>query len=171
MRLSNAALAAEVTRLGINWTVSDADASPKPQPTPKELIIALASSDEARLRLALIPLFLTRPDYATATVEAAEHLVSKPRVTLICYYTAAYLLQRKYAERLEGANLPLHTLPDCFSGELEVVPSGEPDAVLAMLARRQADLTGRALNWYGTYEQAAERLLKRSQLDLAWASH
>lgn len=166
--LSNANLAAELDRLGIPWVVTSADDRPEPPPSPIDLIAALSASDEARLRMALIPLFWARPDYAELASETAEIISDQPRLTLTCYYTAARLLQLKYADRLSrlGINNPI--LVDCFSQELGLSEPGDADALLAHLAKRHAELSGRPLNWYGTYEQAARRFMQRLERELSW---
>ena len=59
-RPTEAALAAELDRLGVPFVAAGAgDVLPSPLPAA-ELVAALAGSREARLRLALIPLFITR---------------------------------------------------------------------------------------------------------------
>lgn len=165
---TNAALAAELDRLGIAWVVASVDDRPEPPLEPIELIAALSSSDEARLRMALIPLFLSRPDYAELAGETAATLSGQPRVTLICYYTAAKLLQRKYEDRLEKLGLDSPILKDWFSQELGLSDAKDPDTQLADLAKRHAELSGRQLNWYGTYEQAARRFMQRLEQELTW---
>jgi hypothetical protein len=165
---NNAALAAELDRLGIAWVVASVDDRPEAPPEPIELIAALSSSDEARLRMALIPLFLARPDYAELAGETAAMLAGQPRVTLICYYTAAELLQRKYEDPLEKLGLDSPILKDWFSQELGLRDAGDPDALLAHLANRHAELSGRQLNWYGTYEQAARRFMQRLEQERTW---
>jgi hypothetical protein len=127
---------------------------------PVRLISALARSDEARLRLALIPLFLERPDFAVHARRAADRLSGPARLTLQCYYTAAMLLQEQHrveiAERLGEQVL----LPDLFSPELGLSDTGEPDSRLEKLARRHQALSGVTANWLGTYRHAAKTWLK-----------
>lgn len=165
---TNAALAAELNRMGIAWVVASADDRPEAPPEPIELIAALSSSDEARLRMALIPLFLSRSEYAELAGETAATLSGQPRVTLICYYTAAKLLQHKYEVRLEKLGLDSPLLKDWFSQELGLPDAGNPDTLLAHLANRHTELSGRQLNWYGTYEQAARRFMQRLERELTW---
>lgn len=165
---TNAALAAELDRLGIAWVVASVDDRPEPPLEPIELIVGLSSSDEARLRMALIPLFLARSEYADLAGETAATLSGQPRITLICYYTAAKLLQRKHVDRLEKLGLESPILRDWFSRELDLPDAGDPDTLLIHLAKRHAELSGRQLNWYGTYDQAARRFMQRLEQALTW---
>jgi len=56
---------------------------------PAYLIAALAESDESRLRLSLIPLFLERPEFAVHVRRAANLVRPTRRLFLQSYYTAA----------------------------------------------------------------------------------
>jgi hypothetical protein len=124
------------------------------------LISGLARSEEARLRLALIPLFLEYPDFATHARQAADRLPGPARLTMQCYYTAAMLLQE-----LHRAELAVHlgkqvVLPDLFSRDLAIPEEGEPGLRLEELARRHQALSGVTANWLGTYRHAAKTWLK-----------
>jgi hypothetical protein len=82
------------------------------------LIAALAESDESRLSLSLIPLFLEHPEFALHVRTAAKILDPAARLTLQCYYTAAVWLGDKYQQ--------LGSLPDYFSQELSLRPVDGP---------------------------------------------
>src|SRR3989304_136460 len=60
---------------------------------PTLLIAALAESDESRLRLSLIPLFLEHHEFAVHVRTVAKKLDPATRLTLKCYYTAAVWLR------------------------------------------------------------------------------
>ena len=98
--LSEAALAAELERLGLQFVTSSVEDALPFALSPEELIAALASSKEARLRMALIPLFIAHPEYSRFVWQMSQELAGQAQITLVCYYTAAFLLQRKYAQRL-----------------------------------------------------------------------
>jgi len=121
--------------------------------------------------MALIPLFLTHPGYAGHVADAADDLRDNARVTLVCYYTAALLLQRKYTERLARLDLDVTPLPNLFGRELDLPESGSVEVALHALGKRHAALSGRPLNWYGTYEQAASRFIRRLELESTWAAN
>ncbi len=115
---------------------------------PVRLIAALAQSDESRLRLSLIPLFLEHPEFALHVRMAAKKLEPAARLTLQCYYSAAVWLGEKYQ--------PHRSLPDHFSKELNLHPVGDPEENLRLLAKRHKELSGSRVNWLGTYLHAAQ---------------
>jgi len=114
---------------------------------PAQLLKALAQSEEARLRLSLIPLFLEHPEYVAHVQDAARQLEPAARLTLQCYYTAAVWLAKKY--HLSGT-----PLPDVFSEELGLNPVEDPEANLQALAKRHKELSGSFVNWLSTYQHA-----------------
>jgi hypothetical protein len=116
--------------------------------TPMRLIAALAESDEARLRLALIPLFLQHPEFAGHVCAAAKELNSSARLTLQCYYTAAVFLAQIH-------RVSAH-LPDYFSQDLQLKTTKDPQTNLRALAGQHRQLSGEAVNWLGTYQHAAQ---------------
>ena len=128
------------------------------------LIAALAESADARIRLALIPLFLRHPEFS-AEVRKAEEWNFSPnaRLTMRFYYTAAVLLQNKYQERLYNIFGKQTVLPDIFSGALGLSFIQDPDKDLTQLAQRHQTLSGQTINWLGTYEHAAVRLIKHME--------
>lgn len=153
-------LAAELDRLGIHFVRNDAAAALR-RPLPAEdLIAGLACSDEARLRLAIIPLLLWRPDYASAVPAVVAGLSAGPRVLLQCYYTAAMLLQPQYESDLAVLRGWRETLPDLDFG-LGLGSDGNAGRRLEALAQRQAELSGESINWRGTYEHAARVFVAR----------
>ena len=116
---------------------------------PARLIGALAESDEARLRLSLIPLFLEHPQFARYVRSVAKKLTPQARLTLLCYYSAAVWLAQKY-------QVPNGSLPDYFSEELNLHISADPEENLRELANRHRTLSGMKVNWLGTYQHAAQ---------------
>ena len=117
---------------------------------PSRLIAARAESDESRLRLSLIPLFLEYPEFAVHVGAVAKNLNLPARLTLQCYYTAAVWLGKKYQPHKKP-------LPDHFTKELNLSPTDDPDENLRLLARRHQELSGAYINWLGTYQHAAQR--------------
>ena len=116
---------------------------------PARLIAALAESEESRLRLSLIPLFLEHPEFAARVRVVAKKLNPSARLTLQCYYSAAVWLEKKYQPR--GASLS-----DLFSKELGLHPTDDPEENLRNLAKRHGELSGTRVNWLGTYQHAAQ---------------
>lgn len=168
-RPSEAALAVELDRLGLPFVAAvPGDGLPSALPA-SELVAALAGSREARLRLALIPLFITQYEYTKVVPIAAEQVSAQAWVTLACYYTAALLLQRKHAEHLAQLGLVSIPLPNVFGHYFDLSSTDDVDALLAHVAQRQAKMSGRPLNWRGTYEHALNRLVRHMELENVWA--
>jgi hypothetical protein len=141
--------------------------TPTPTLDAAHLIASLAQSKEARLRLALIPLFLRHPEFSNEVITADERLSPAGQLYLRFYYTAAVVLQKKYWNRLVkifGGQIPL---PDLFSSKLGVSLDAPPDQALLQLAERHRILSGQFVNWLGTYEHAAEVWLKQMELQKA----
>jgi hypothetical protein len=169
--LTSAELAAELASLGIAFVENSiADKLPI-SPRPELFLAGLASSTEARLRMALIPLFLARPEFIRSVPDAVHTLSGQARITLMCYYTAAMLLQQKYSQNLTTLGISIMAMPDLFSHELALPQKGEADVILKQLGDRQAALSGRPLNWYGTYEQAVRRFMRRLHQERMWAAN
>lgn len=141
-------LANALYALGVNFIRGGRDVD-EPLPShPTRLIAALAESDEARLRLALIPLFLERPEYASRVRAVANQLNPEAQLILRCYYSAAVWLAKKY--QLDSL------LPDHFSKDLSLIPGDNVDENLRALAERHAELSGSFVNWLATYQHAEQ---------------
>jgi hypothetical protein len=165
--LSGDQLAAELHRLGVPYVHGAGGSSPL---APADLLAGLAASGEARLRVALIPLLLWRPHLASAAREAVQRCSPTAQTVLTCYYTAAHILQKKQAHRLDTLGVESLPLPDLFSEQLGLASSGDSDRRLTRLARRHAELSGDFINWRGTYEHAADTFLARQERALRWIS-
>jgi hypothetical protein len=153
-------LANSLHALGVEFIFGGTESSETPPPNPSQLIAALAQSREARLRLALIPLFLEHPEFSAHVQAAARQVRGAARLTLQCYYSAAVWLQQKYRLRLQSLIGNQPTLTDIFGGELELQYSNTPEENLQKLAHRHQELSGEKVNWLGTYEHAAQVWLK-----------
>ena len=131
-------------------------------------MVALAASDEARVRLALIPLLLRHPTFARDAIVACQALAATSKIVFKCYYTAARLLQQKYQARLALFTADSALLPDLYGAELGILPTSDPDQGLQQLAEQHALLSGKALSWLGTYAHAVQRWLTHMKLRRAW---
>lgn len=127
-----------------------------PKLSPSELIIALSESNEARLQLSLIPLFLRHPEFDKYVNEVADKLNPSLQLILKCFYSAAVWLEQKH--------LSTKNLEDLFSKELNITLSANPEENLQSLAIRQQQLSGEKINWLGTYEHAADIWLREIEL-------
>ena len=132
--------------LGVNFIRGGKDTDETLRNHPSRLIAALAQSNEARLRLSLIPLFLEHPEYASRVRTVAKRLDPSARLTLQCYYSAAVCLARKYQQNA--------SLPDHFSKDLNLNPGDDPDENLRALAKRHMELSDSYVNWLATYQHA-----------------
>jgi hypothetical protein len=155
-RISGDQLADALAGLGVKFLIGGRGRGDPLEKHPAHLIAALAESEEARLRLALIPLFLEHPEFSTHLGAVSAGSTVPARLTLQCYYTAAVWLQQRYTDG--------HGLVDLFSRQLGVEVTDDPGQNLEHLARRQRELSGMPINWLGTYEHAAEIWLKAKQM-------
>lgn len=161
-------LANALYALGVRFVMDGTNAEESLHKEPTRLIAALAESNEARLRLSLIPLFLEYPEFAAHVRAAARGLSAPARLTLRCYYSAAVWLQRKYRLRLDALLGQKPFLPDHFSGELELPVTDDAEENLRLLAERHQALSGMPINWLGTYEHAVRRLLNHAEGENQW---
>lgn len=146
--------------LGVKFVLGRQSENKSLRKQPARLIAALAESNEARLRLSLIPLFLEHPEFAAHTRTAARDLSPSARLTLQCYYSAAIWLGQIYLPREKS-------LPDLFSKELNLTPTDNPEGNLRALAKRHQELSGAHINWLGTYRHAAQVWKKGLELQKA----
>ncbi len=163
-------LANSLKSLGIDFILGGQEATDPLKIEPTALIAALAESAESRLRLALIPLFLQYPEFAKYVRDSLQTLAPPARVTLQCYYTAALWLQQKYRERLFSILGKKHDLPDLFSQELDLPRRQDLDENLRLLADRHESLSGKRINWLGTYEHGAQRYIIHLEHITQWQS-
>lgn len=140
-------LANALRALGVRFIMGgDKDADQNLHKYPARLIAALAQSNEARLRLSLIPLFLEHPEYAKHVKAVAQKLEQPARLTVQGYYSAAVWLAKKYRLNI--------SLPDHFSNDLNLTPGNDPEENLRALAKRHGELSKSFVNWLATYQQA-----------------
>jgi hypothetical protein len=167
MSYSDETLVAELHRLGVRH-LARFSATPAACIAPMELLTALAAHPQARLRAALILLFLRQPEMSQALLPALAQLTAPAAQTLKLYYQAAAYLQRELATDLQPAVKPWFWLPDYFSLELNATPlanvKAEPGgsaAALQALGEIHQRLSGQAYNWAGTYRQNITLFLKQ----------
>lgn len=135
---------------------------------PEILIASLAQSNNARVRLSLIPLFLRHPEFYVEAEKADKLLNSNVNQHVLrFYYTAAIYLQKKYHQRIKEVLGKHLELPDLFSRMLGVDIDENPENALIQLGKRHQVLSGKFVNWLGTYEHAADVWLKQMELQRA----
>jgi hypothetical protein len=163
-------LVAELQARGLPYLVGPQPAPATPRLDNHQLLAQLAIQQDARLRSALIPLFLQQPYLTNALSAALAMLSDEQKKTLKVYYTAAVLLQADYRDQLMASIAGWHPLPDHFSVELGIDEQETTDTRLQQLGVFHTRLTGLQANWPGTYHHAAERLVRRLQLEERWAA-
>jgi hypothetical protein len=148
-------LVAELHRLGVRHLARLNTAVPAPAMPPAQLLAALAQDSQARLRGALILLFLRRPDFSADVPKAVAMLDDPATVTLKLYYQAAGYLQDELEPILRQQLAGWQPLPDLFSVEFDLPSAGAVSvgAALAALGEVHRRLSGRDYNWTGSYRQ------------------
>lgn len=166
--LTDEALVGELNALGVHF-LSGGDGRQQPNLTPAALLMGLAVSNDTRVQLALIPLLLVRPDYGQEAQWAATQLQGRPYLLFCCYYTAAVYLQHIYTSKLQAVQLPINPLPNLFAAELQLPLHDNGEQALRILAIRQQQLLQDTANWFGAYEHAVQRLIRRRQAEIQWS--
>lgn len=170
--LGEAMLVLELDRWGVSY-LSRHDvgpASPRDRPlSPQVLIPALVQQPNARLRHALISLLLARPDLWRA-VELARGAMPRPaQLRLMVFYSAAMLLQEIHRAELQAQQgSRWQMLPDLYAEALGLQRHDSASKRLKGLARIHGELSGQAVNWDGSYRQAAAHLLHQWELSRRW---
>ena len=155
--------------MGVHFVVGDGIPGAYDSISPIELMAGLAAHKDARIRLALIPVLLQHPEFAIGAPEALELLNDSQKMTFKLYYTAAYLLQLAYEDKLLDLVETYQGIQDYFSEELNIPEEGTAQDRLRQLAECHQNSTKMSVNWYGTYYHAAERVLTRMQKEREWA--
>lgn len=164
------ATVAELELLGIRYLSRQTRERAVRVRPPDALIADLVRQPSARVRGALIALFLARPEYASATSAALSHLSSSQQWDLQVLYTAAVLLQQEHADALrQHLTRNWCWLPDLYSREIGAPVEGTPRQRLIMLGERHRNHTRKAVNWVGTYENIVQHLLRSRRLEAAWS--
>ena len=154
--MSSEQIAGALQVLGVNFIFGKRYTDTSLHKQPERLIVALAQSDEARLRLSLIPLFLEHPEFSDHARKAVQDLGEPANITLQCYYTAATILQRKHVVQLNLLIGKKQPLPDLFSIKLGLQLTTDLEQDLRDLAKRHEILSGMRINWLGTYQHAIQ---------------
>lgn len=164
-------LVAELELLGIRYLSRQTPYRSDKIRSPEALLADLVRQPSARVRAAVIAVFLSHPEYADAVPAALRRLHPPERLTLQSFYLAAVLLQQEHAHRLRPfLSSRWRWLPELreASAELKVPAKGTPRERLVVLGREHRRLAQAAVNWTGTYEQAAGRLLRQWEAETQW---
>jgi hypothetical protein len=156
--------------LGVHFLVGEGYSGLADPLKPAALLAGLTAQSDARMRLALIAVLLQHPEFAKDTQEVLELMDEPQKLTFKVYYTAAHYLQIAYADQLQDVLGPYSELPDFYSKELNIEREDSVTDQLKQLAERHKDITGLPLNWYGTYNHAAQRVIARLRKERTWAT-
>ena len=153
-------LVAALRERGVDYlTPTDAETD---QPLDDESLIAsLAAHPEARLRQALLALFLLQPQLAPLVPRLREQLDFSAAHELTAHYMAAVYLQRMWWIRLERYLPEYSELPDYFSAELGL-PARDDEhgkAGLYVLGDWHAAQGPHRLNQLSAYQGVADLVL------------
>jgi hypothetical protein len=160
-------LVAELELLGIRYlSRHTSDRAERVRP-PDILLADLVRQPSARVRAAVIAVLLAHPEYAEAMPAALKRLRPAERRTLRLFYTAAVLLQREYAGRLRTF-VAGQWLPDRFAVDLGLPDTTSPRERLAALGRQHRQQAQAYVNWVGTYDSVAHRLLRSWEVEAQW---
>ena len=162
-------LIAEIEYYGLHLLVGDQPNLGEGRMPADELIASLILHPDARLHTALMTLLLYRPSLSNYMENALERLPDDYRVKLKLYYTASAFLSKKYFQQLHSLIPGWRVLPDLYSRELGILLSNDIQNNLRLLAKRHLELTDYCVNWLGTYESAAKRLISRLNREAEWA--
>jgi hypothetical protein len=109
-------LIAALRQRGVDYLMSDS--STDEQVSDAELLASLAAHEDARLRSALIALFLLQPALAARVQLMLKELAVEAQAELTARYMAAVYLQMFWHTRLAIYGLETAPLPDLFSAQL-----------------------------------------------------
>ena len=159
------ALVAALRERGVDY-LAPSDARLDELIDDETLIANLAAHPDARLRQALIALFLLQPQLAQIALRLETTLPFSARQELLAYYAAAGYFQRMWRTRLSRYLGSVTELPDFFSAEL-ALPSahaGYGKAGLRALAKWHADHSPQRFNYLSAYEGVIELLFQSLKL-------
>lgn len=118
-------LVAKLRERGITYLApSDAVASEE-NASDDALLIALLRQSDARLHLALIPLFLRQPQLTSHVLRLVNQMEPPLVLELQTLYMAAVYLQRLWKTRLSFYLDTSALLPDLFSQQMALPPADE----------------------------------------------
>jgi hypothetical protein len=165
-------LVAELDLLGIRYLSRSTTYQPAELRPPEALLADLVQQPSARVRTAVIAVLLSHPDYADGVPAAMERLGPEDQLALQSFYMAAVLLQREHVGRLRSFQATgwrwLPELPHA-PAELGLPTRGTPREKLAALGREHRRRGRTTVNWTGTYEQVARRLLRQWEAETRWS--
>lgn len=131
-----------------------------------ELIMALAQSDDPRLRLALIPLFLAQPVLASLVPSIVARMTPPDALTLKQRYTVAACLQRFWRTRLSEVIAGQSSLPDWFGAELDLPSLDVMHGKLALyrLAKQMSEQHP-GIDFWASFNKTFEHFVRQLEVE------
>lgn len=117
-------LIAKLRELGVTY-LAPSDAVATEEIASVERLIKLLIASDSRLQLALIPLFIRHPEFASSLPSLLTQLDLSTALDLQTLYTAAVYMQRRWKTRLSFYLDTSLMLPDLFSEQLGLPPADE----------------------------------------------
>ncbi len=131
-----------------------------------ELIRALVESDDARLRLVIIPLMLSRPELSANVPPLIEHLAPARALDLKQRYTAAVCLQRFWRTRLAETIGETSPLPDWFSAEFGLASCDELFGRLTLYRlAEQLSSQNKGSDYWGAFSKTFEDFIRQREVE------
>ncbi len=125
MNYQRETLVAKLRENGITYLAPSDAVATEVIPSVEVLILAILEQPDARLKLALIPLFMRQTELAQQVPVLVEQLDPPLALELQTYYMAAVYLHRRWQRRL-GLYLTVNQpLPDLYSQQLGLSPADE----------------------------------------------
>ena len=118
-------LVAELRERGVAYLAPSDALATEIIPSDDALLVALLEQPDARLQLALVPLFLRCPELARIVAQLVNQLDEALTLELQTLYMAAVYLQRLWKTRLGFYLDNTLLLPDLFSQQLGLPPADE----------------------------------------------
>ena len=118
MTYTRETLVAELRKNGIAYLAPSDAVATEPIYSPAELITAILEQSDARLKLALVPLFIRQPHLSRFVPDLVDQLDPVLALDLQTYYMAAVYLQRHWRTRLSRYLGVTSLLPDLYSQQL-----------------------------------------------------
>lgn len=161
-------LISELDRLGLHYLVGESVVTNTEPLKPESLLAGLSAHPDARVRHALIALLLFKPVFSDFALKATGLLTGKEKTRFMFYYTAGMLLQQIYISSLKHFVSDWKSIPDLFSSELGLPGSGTPSWRMQKLSELQNKKSRLSVDWPGTYNNIAERLIARCEKEHMW---
>lgn len=163
------ALVVELAQNGVRYLACGSSDRPISTHDTKELLVCLVRQSNSRVRNAIIALLLIHPEYSRQIPVVLELLQEEDRSILQILYTAACFLQQKYRSRLKAiCERNWQELPDLYSTEFIQTWKSSPDDNLKLLGSEHQRLSGKIVNWAGTYDHVAQQLIHQLELEARW---